>query len=207
MAKWHKAAAIGGGAVAILGIAGAFFIRREAQVEQPGFVAVETDGPIEIRDYAEQLVAETTDTGERTPSLRSGFRRLAGYIFAKHRGGSGRGGADDAPIAMTAPVLADRAEAGRWRTRFVMPAHYRHDTLPRPGPGVTIATLPARRVAAIRFSGSAGDDALNARERDLRLWLAKRHFRPVGAAEYAFYNSPMVPAPLRRNEVLIPIER
>ena len=153
------------------------------------------------------MVAETTDIGDRATSLRSGFRRLAGYIFAKHRGGSGQGGADDSPIAMTAPVLTDRAEAGVWRTRFVMPARYRRHMLPRPGSGVTIASLPARRVAAIRFAGRAGDDALNAHERDLRLWLARHKFRPVGAAEYAFYNSPMVPAPLRRNEVLIPIER
>lgn len=206
MAKWHKAAAIGGGIVAALGIASALLVRREARVEQPDFTTVETDGPIEIRDYAEQIVAETTEQGDRIESMRRGFHRLAGYIFAKHRGGAGDH-ADDTPIAMTAPVLADRANGGRWRTRFVMPAQFTRDTLPRPGRGVTIAELPARRIAAIRFAGNGGDDALNAHERDLRLWLAKHQYRPVGPAEFAFYNSPMIPPPLRRNEVLIPIAR
>ena len=74
-----------------------------------------------------------------------------------------------------------------------------------PGPEVATATLPARRVAAIAFAGRASDTDLHDRERDLRDWLLARGERPTGPAEYAFYNSPFIPGPLRRNEVLLPI--
>ena len=39
----------------------------------------------------------------------------------------------------------------------------------------------------------------------LRGWLAKRGVRSNGEPEYAFYNSPMIPGPLRRNEVWLAI--
>jgi hypothetical protein len=39
----------------------------------------------------------------------------------------------------------------------------------------------------------------------LRAWLAGQGIVPEGEAEFAFYDAPMVPGPLRRNEVLIPV--
>ncbi|KPQ31561.1 MAG: SOUL heme-binding protein, partial [Porphyrobacter sp. HL-46] len=50
---------------------------------------------------------------------------------------------------------------------------------------------------------AAGD--LAAREAQLRAWLAEQGIAPTGKAEFAFYDAPMVPGPLRRNEVLIPV--
>ena len=41
----------------------------------------------------------------------------------------------------------------------------------------------------------------DAQEDRLRGWLAKRGVKSNGEPEYAFYNSPMIPGPLRRNEV------
>ncbi len=35
--------------------------------------------------------------------------------------------------------------------------------------------------------------------------LPAQGIAPLGEAEYAFYDAPMVPGPLRRNEVLIPV--
>lgn len=106
---------------------------------------------------------------------------------------------------MTAPVLADRTERGQWRTRFVMPATYTLDSLPEPDSGVHTAAIPARRLAAIRFSGTAGDEALADHERQLRAWLAQHGYKVDGPAEYAFYNSPFVAPPLRHNEVLVAV--
>jgi len=42
-------------------------------------------------------------------------------------------------------------------------------------------------------------------ENRLRGWLSRREERAEAQAEYAFYNSPMIPPPLRRTEVLIPL--
>ena len=60
------------------------------------------------------------------------------------------------------------------------------------------------RRARWRWSASpaGATDALLAEQEDrLRGWLAKRGVKCKGEPEYAFYNSPMIPGPLRRNEV------
>lgn len=194
MAKWGRWAAAGG-ALVVAGAAYAVFVRKEKASEQPPYRIVERDGAIEIRDYPELLVAETDAPGTRRAALDRGFGALADYIFAKRRGGE--------KIAMTAPVLSAPIGPSGWRTRFVMPAEYRPATLPPPDPGVAIQLLPARRVAAIRFNGKPDDAVLARREADLRAWLKARGFAADGAVEHAFYNSPFVPAAMRRNEVLV----
>jgi|CoawatStandDraft_6_1074263.scaffolds.fasta_scaffold03747_3 hypothetical protein len=202
MKTWTRIAAIGGGVIALAGAATALIKLREKSIEHPDYAVIDTDGVIEVRDYPTLLVAETLTSGDRDHALTEGFRRLLDYIGGKKRGPNT---VDDA-IAMTSPVLQDRAN-GRWRTRFVMPSSLTQSTLPIPAAGVGSETLDARRVAAIRFAGLPGDGTLRDRERTLREWLIAKGHTPVGAAEYAFYNSPMVAPPLRRNEVLIPIKR
>lgn len=203
--KLKTAALVGGGVAATAGIAAAVLIWREKQTERAAYSVVVADGAIEVRDYPDLIVAETEDRGARDDALGDGFDTLAGYIFATARADDG--GERPREIAMTAPVLSDRSEGGAWRTRFVMPRGETRDTLPQPGPGVSIQPLPARRVAAIRFPGVADDALLAANERDLRAWLLHRNYLPAAPAEYAFYDSPFVPGPLRRTEVLIPLAR
>ena len=197
------AAAVAGTAAA----GAAAYIVQEKRTEQPPYTVERRDDPIELRRYPELLVAETETNGPRQAALGRGFGRLADYIFAKNRGGEGIAmtapvlSERDAPIAMTAPVTSERT-GNQWRTRFVMPAKYTRATLPPPGPGVTITTVPARRVAVYRFSGVATDAALAKAEAALRAWLTKERL-DGGAVTYAFYNSPFMPGPLRRNEVMI----
>ena len=108
---------------------------------------------------------------------------------------------------MTAPVLQDGGEgAGGWRTRFVMPADYTLDTLPQPPSDITLTEVPRRRIAAISFSGSATTKDLDEKEQALRAWIAARKLVAAGPVEYAFYDAPMVPPQVRRNEVMIPVE-
>jgi hypothetical protein len=57
----------------------------------------------------------------------------------------------------------------------------------------------------VRFSGNGGASDLALMEARLRDWLTGQGIMPAGEAEFAFYDAPMVPGPLRRNEVLIPI--
>ena len=66
---------------------------------------------------------------------------------------------------------------------------------------IELVELPARKVAVVTFAGRATDALLAEQEDRLRGWLAKRGERSNGEPEYAFYNSPMIPGPLRRNEV------
>lgn len=165
--------------------------------KEPGFDTIERDGAFSVRDYPRLLVAETVAEGLRESALSRGFLALADYISGAHGGRR---------IPMSVPVLADGDEDGRgWRTRVVVPARIPAEALPVPEQGVTIRSLAARRIAAVRFTGEASDDALAAHEDELRGWIEEHGHSAAGPAEHAFYNSPLTPGPLRRNEVLIPL--
>jgi effector-binding domain-containing protein len=188
----------GAAGVGLLAVAGAgYFFYREKSVEKPRHRVVEQDGYFEVREYPELLVAEAKVAGDRAYALDKGFGQLADYIFAKSRDGD--------KVAMTAPVLLAGAGGEDWVTRFVMPAHLTRETLPQADPGITIGTLPARKVAAIRFAGTADEATIAEYEEQLRHWLGAKKLTASGEPERAFYNSPFIPGPLRRTEVLIPI--
>jgi hypothetical protein len=187
------------GLVAALGtaavVAGAFFVWRASRAEEPRYQTVESDGSIEVRKYPMLVTAGTEVPGERQAALTEGFRTLANYLFAKSREG--------ARLPMTAPVLSDTDGGGSWRTRFIMPAGKARAELPAAPSGVELMAEPARRVAAIRFSGRADDATLAAKEGALRSWLQLRGLPSEGRAVHAFYNAPFLPGPMRRNEVMI----
>lgn len=169
------------------------------QTEQPDFALVSADEDFELRDYPSMVVAEVSHSGSRERASGASFRRLAAYIFAQDRPAGGE------KIAMTAPVLQDEIQSGEWRMRFVMPSKYTLETLPPAPADIALTQMPARRMAAIRFSGNGGARDLALMEARLRDWMMGQGLMPAGEAEFAFYDAPMVPGPLRRNEVLIPV--
>lgn len=208
MRKDVLAGAAAAGAALIGGAA--FYYLRERHTEEPDFRPLESDGDYQIRDYPAIIVAETVVNGPRRHGLDRGFRILADYIFAKSRGGE--------KLEMTAPVVQDSGDPmasdpplfddeleGAWRTRFVMPEGRSAEELPEPPDGVALVELPPRKVAVVSFSGLANDKLLAEQEDRLRGWLARRGELSSAEPEYAFYNSPMIPGPLRRNEVWLPL--
>jgi hypothetical protein len=203
------------GALILCGVAAmAVFVYVVQNVETPAYRVVEQDGAFEVRDYPELIVAQVRRQGPRREALSAGFGPLAGYIFAKERAGERigmtapvtqqRSRPSDQPIAMTAPVTQSRLDDGDWVVRFIMPARYRLSELPAPAASdVQLTGVPARRTAAIRFSGAADDALIAAKESQLRAWLDVHRLTPAAAPVYAYYNDPFTPGPLRRNEVLI----
>ena len=196
------AAAVG---VALIGGA-AIYYYREKQAEEPDYRALATDGDFQIRDYPAITVAETVVEGPRRHALGNGFELLADYIFAKSRDGE--------KLPMTVPVMQDAGDPmasdpplfddelqGGWRTRFVMPDGREADDLPHPPEGIELVEIPARKVAVVSFAGRPDDRGLTEQEDRLRGWLARRGEASEAEPEYAFYNSPVIPGPLRRNEV------
>ncbi|MFM7402943.1 MAG: SOUL family heme-binding protein [Erythrobacter sp.] len=191
--KWI-AAGIG---LAVVGAAAVYAQYR--QTEQPSFALVQAEQDFELRDYPALVVAEVSHSGSRERASGASFRRWAAYIFAQDRPAGGES------IAMTAPVLQDETQPGEWQMRFVMPSKYTLATLPPAPQDITLTQMPARRMAAVRFSGNGEARDLALMETRLRDWMVGKGLVPSGEAEFAFYDAPMVPGPLRRNEVLIPV--
>jgi hypothetical protein len=193
----------------MLGAAVIYYFRERA-TPGPDYRVLASDGDFEVRAYPAIIVAETVVRGPRKAALNQGFGILADYIFAKSRDGEAlpmtvpvlQDGGD--PMGSDPPVFDDMVEGG-WRMRFVMPEGRTHENLPPPPQAIELVEIPARRVGAVRFAGTADDHRLAEHEDGLRGWLARREERTEAEAEYAFYNSPMIPPPLRRNEVLIPL--
>ncbi|MBV5272751.1 MAG: heme-binding protein [Lamprocystis purpurea] len=199
------------GALALVGVAAmAVFVYVVQNVEQPAYRVVEQEDALEVRDYPALVVAEVRRQGARKEALSAGFGPLARYIFAKERDGEKI--SMTAPveqqrtdtIAMTVPVTQTRLDDGDWSVRFIMPAQYQLGQLPAPATkDVRLIEVPARRSAAIRFSGVADDALIAAKEAELRAWMAARSLVPAAAPVFAYYNDPFTPGFLRRNEVII----
>jgi DNA gyrase inhibitor GyrI len=188
------------GGVLLLGaLAVGAWVAVVRSVETPPYRAEAVDGPFELRAYPALRVAEVRREGPRDAAVRAGFRPLAGYIFARGRAGDA--------IAMTAPVTQTPVGGDAWAVQFIMPAAYGLGDLPAPaGADVRLDEWPARRMAAVRFSGRADDAAFAAEEARLRAWMAARGLTAAGAPPLvAYYDDPLVPGFLRRNELLIEV--
>ncbi|MBO0902605.1 SOUL family heme-binding protein [Jiella sonneratiae] len=193
-----------GGAVVAVGAA--YYVTKKVNEhsEEPDYDVVRSDGPVDIRDYDGMIVAETVKSGYHEKARRLGFTTLADYIFAKNRPGK--------RIKMTTPVLQQLADGeGRskgWAVRFVMPKKFTLASLPEPGGSdVELKEVAPRRVAAIRFNGNFTATLASKHLMTLYNYLADNNLKQKGDPEYAFYNPPWTPGFLKRNEILIEIER
>jgi hypothetical protein len=170
-------------------------------VEEPPFTLLRSDPPFEVREYASFVVAETVVEGGFDAASRSGFRRVAAFIFGENRAQDGQ----SRKIAMTAPVTVEpRGDA--WRLHFVMPPGSDLASLPRPNDeSVRLREVPAHRMAAVRFSGLTTEERIARHTRLLREWLAANGIGFVDAPQVARYNDPFTLPWNRRNEILIPL--
>ena len=168
-------------------------------------------GNIEIRDYAQMIVAETDVAGERDDAISKGFRIIANYIFGNNSATQKvpmtapvtQQGSEK--IAMTAPVT-QQGEGNTWKVRFIMPSSYSMETLPKPSnPTVELKEDPAKRFVVIRFAGLGGDENLKHHTNELNDFIMAKNLTPQSPPTYAFYNPPWTLPFLRRNEVLIEI--
>lgn len=185
-----------------------------SSVEQPEYRVVERiekNAIIEIRDYAPMIVAETEVTGERQEAITKGFRVIADYIFGNNTAAqkvpmtSRVAQQSSEKIAMTAPVM-QQSVGYTWRVRFVMPSKYTMETLPKPNnSAVELREVPRKLFAVIRFSGSAVEDNLKRRTKELNAFVSEKNFVPLSEPAYAFYNPPWTLPFLRRNEVMVEI--
>ena len=178
--------------------------------ESPTYRVVDRFGEIEIREYEPYLVAETTVDGGLEGAGNRGFRILAKYIFGDNQGKRkiamttpmSQEITEGTKISMTAPVTQEKA-GDEYRIQFMMPAEYSREELPEPNdPRIAIREIPARRFAAVRYSGTWSKRNYQEHLEKLLATLNAEGYEPLGEPVWARYNPPFMPWFLRRNEIL-----
>lgn len=180
--------------------------------EEAAYTVVLNEEPFELRRYEPHILAETTVDADFEDAGSEAFGRLFKYISGNNS--ARQDVAMTAPVGqasasqkldMTSPVGQQRA-GGRWAVSFMMPASFTLETLPEPNdPAVMLRRVPARHMAAVRYSGFWSEKAYRRYQTRLDAWIEKRGFSPVGAPIWARYNPPFMPWFLRRNEILVPV--
>lgn len=169
----------------------------------------------EVRRYPAHLVAEVDVTGPFDEAVNRGFRSLAAFIFGDNVGKE--------KVSMTAPVVQEpvsekvsmtapvvqSSDGDEHVVAFVMPAEFTIETLPRPtDPNVRIREVPASRAAARQFTGRSSGEKFADQLSGLMSRLAEHpEFAVVGSPRYARFDPPWKPGFLRRNEVLVTVQR
>jgi hypothetical protein len=183
-------------------------------IEKAKYTVLEKEDGFEIRKYDPQIVAETFVEGDLEKAGNEGFRRLYDYISGENT--KKQSISMTAPvsqetgskkIAMTAPVKQEMKD-NRWRITFLMPAEYTLETLPEPNDTrVRLTEESGRLMAAVKYSGTWSEEGYQENRALLEEYIQKRGLTKTGEPVWARYDPPFMPWFLRRNEVLIPIEK
>ena len=181
-------------------------------IEEATYTVVDSDNNFEIRDYSPHVLAETVVEGNLEDAGDQAFNRLFRYISGANR--SREKIAMTAPVSqqpkgekikMTAPVGQQRAQEG-WAVSFMMPSSYTLETLPEPeDPAISLRQVPARQMAAVRYSGFWSEKGYLLNKQELESWIHERGLTIAGDPVWARYNPPFTPWFMRRNEILIPL--
>lgn len=165
-------------------------------IETPEYKVIRTDGKFEIRDYpALALVSTSMEDG----NMDGSFMRLFRFITGKNENAE--------KIEMTAPVLID-STTEKQTMSFIMPKKTVEKGVPKPsGEQVGLGKIEAARFAVFRFDGGrSAENEKNATEK-LNEWVAARKLTPKGLPMFAYYDPPWTPVFMRRNEVMIRIDK
>jgi len=182
-------------------------------IEKAKYEIIQKEGKFEIRQYQSQIVAEIVVESDFTEAGNIAFGRLFNYISGNNR--KKETIAMTAPvnqklrsekIAMTAPVNQQQSE-GKYVVSFVMPSKYTMESLPDPlDSDIKLVQITARKMAAIRYSGSWSQKKYDAQKSLLEDFIKQKGLTATGADIFARYDPPFQLPFLRRIEVLIPVD-
>jgi hypothetical protein len=180
----------------LIGLVMVLFSFKTGNIETPQYKVIKNIGEVEIRQYPEMVVAQTTlyDTA-MDKSMNNGFRTIAGYIFG--------GNDSNQKIAMTAPVVMKMGDTATMY--FVMPKQYKKDELPKPSSNkVKILEEGEKTLAVITYSGFSSAEKVETYRQKLTSILSQHNIKTVGPFMYMGYNAPW-DIVNRRNEVAVEV--
>lgn len=167
-------------------------------VEQLSFEILKKIDKIEIRKYPSFIIAKVDGFGDR------GFNILFQFISGKNTATS--------EIQMTAPVISTEIEmtapvlSEKESIAFVMPKKYSLNNLPKPiDERIKIVEIPARIIAALRFSGRWSSSLFKRKSKKLLETIKNENIAVKGSVFSMRYSSPFTPWFLRKNEVAIEV--
>jgi effector-binding domain-containing protein len=193
-------------------IATLLLVGNAMAVEEAKYNVLREEDGFELREYEPHILAETTVDGEFEDAGNEAFGRLFKYISGNNK--------QQQKVAMTSPVgqepssqkiemtspVGQRKQDGKWVVSFMMPASLTLETIPEPkDPNVSIREVPARLIAAVRYSGFWSEKSYRRNLSKLQDWIANNRLTPIGEPIWARYNPPFMPWFLRRNEILVPV--
>jgi len=187
--------------------------------EEPSFQVVRSfENELEVRKYdkmvwAEVLGSEPVEDGQgenrqaaEEQKGNENFRTLFKYITGSNQSASKSSEAvESQSIPMTAPVFMT---SDRKSMSFVLPESMQLDDAPTPtNERVKLREIPSKLVASLRFSGSLESQLIEEKTDELRRALAATDYRPIGEVLVAGYDPPWTVPLLRRNEVLVEVQK
>ena len=164
--------------------------------ESAEYSVVQSDGPFEVREY-EDLMMATTNMKLESQGDDGSFMRLFQYISGAN--------SDEQKVAMTTPVFMEaEAYEAQGEMGFVIPKEVANQHIPEPSnDNVQIRKRDGGRFAVIRFAGRMNSESVREAEERLYKWMEDQKLIRAGDPEFAGYDPPWTPGPLRRNEILI----
>lgn len=180
-----------------LALAGYWLISTSrAATETPDYKVIRKDGDVEIRAYPALTVATAPMSGG---DMDGSFRKLFRFITGTNESAE--------KIAMTTPVLIDSAKDKKTMS-FIMPKSAVEKGVPKPaGESVVLGKVDASRFAVLRFGGGRAAENERAAIEKLTAWLEAQKISGKGEPMFAYYDPPWTPVFMRRNEVMIRIDK
>jgi len=180
--------------LALIVIVQVFAFSGRKNIESYSYQVVKKYKYFEIRNYEASLftTVKLSSKGYKDTS-RKGFSILAGYIFGDND--------KNKKIAMTSPVAMSLEDSATMM--FMVPREFDKKTLPKPNqPQINFVEEPAKKIAAISFTGWANDEKILKYQKKLKLILETENISYTNQFYFFGYNPPYEIFN-RKNEVIV----
>lgn len=174
-----------------------FAMSSQKNIETYPYKLIKKYKNFEIRTYEATLFTSVQLPGNKyKESSSKGFSILAGYIFG--------GNEKNEKIAMTSPVAMSLDDS--MTMMFMVPKKFKKETLPKPNqPEIKFREEPAKKVAAITFSGWADDEKIAKFKQELIGALKAENIKYSNRFYFLGYNAPYEVFN-RKNEIIVELE-